>query len=315
MAKVGNMTFPPGYEDLVKKILAWFDNQIYPTWATRNRHTTRSAKKMDYEKSLLPTISSIWKGLSPAERTAWGDASVFSTLNGYQLFTSDYSYRRKAGLSLPGTPNNYHDMFSLQIDNPGGLEEVRLRRDEKDLVGPVNVSFNYKKIERQTITLEEWSDLVATWSDASAMWTGLETAVWSDENVDWADALARWAYSTTGMFHLVAMLYYFEGGENKIETYNWDSPAGSCGWNTVSIPMGTAGRKYYHLTLNWYMDNYDATVDLDHLLITSNAVDKYRECWQFKSGKVWEYDNLYRKTGWLFSPDFVVPYFQVLYLT
>jgi hypothetical protein len=315
MVKVGNLTFPPGYEALVAKILAWYDNQIYPTWATRNRHNTRSAKKRNLEKTLLPSISGIWKGLTPAERAAWSAASDFSTLNGYQLFTSDYSYRRKNGLSLPGTPNNYHDMFSLEIDNPGGVSEVRFRRDEKDLVGPVNISFNYKKVERQTITLEEWSDLVATWADATAMWTGVEVAAWSDPNIDWADVLARWAYSTKGMFHLVAILYYFEDGQNKIETHNWDSPAGPQNWNTVSFSMGTSGKKYFHLTLNWYMDNYDATVDFDHLLITSAGADKYRECWQFKSGKTWEYDNLYRKMGWLFSPAFAVPYFQVLYLT
>jgi hypothetical protein len=146
------------------------------------------------------------------------------------------------------------------------------------------------------------------------MWAGIEKAVWSDPNVFWSDGYARWAYSTAGFFNLTAVLYYFEDGLNKTITYTWQAPAGSIDWNTVNFSMGVSGQKYFHLTVFWYFEYYDVEVFLDHLLISDQLGDKYRENWQYKAGKVWEYDNLYRKSGWLFTPGYRVPYFEVLYL-
>ena len=51
MVKVAQMTIPPEYEPLLAKILAWFDSLIYPTWASRYFHTSRSAKKANKEKT------------------------------------------------------------------------------------------------------------------------------------------------------------------------------------------------------------------------------------------------------------------------
>ena len=314
MTKVNMQNIPPEWLPLLEKILAYFDNQIYPTWATRNQQKTRAAKKVLKEKTYIPSAAAAWKNLTPAEKANWAAAAAFGTLNKYQLFLCDFSYRRKNGLSLPGTPYALREMMGLKIDNPGGLSIVRLRRDEKDLVGPIGISFTYKKDEHALLTQDEWSDSVKTWSDAVAMWTGVEVAAWSDPNIDWADTLARWAYSSAGLFHFVATAYYFENGKNNIETMSWDAPAGTLVWNQVTQTFGTAGRKYFHLTINWYMDNYNATVFFDHLLITSNSLDKYRENWQYRAGINWAYENLYRKTGWLFMPDIVEPYFQVLYL-
>ena len=270
MVKVAQMDIPPEYQALLDKILAYFDNQIYPTWASRFFHKTRSAKKRNQEKTLMPSVSAVWAELSPAEKQAWSDASGFGTLNRYQLFISDYSYRWKNGLSIPGTPSTYHEMMGFQIQNPGGSTNVRFRRDEKDLVGPVSIAFNYQKTE----------------------------------------------ISPTGdqPFKFVATLYYFDAGQNKTLAKEWSAPSGNVSWASVSESFGVSGQKYFHLTVEWYLDSYDATLNLDHLLIQSVGVDKYRECWQYKSGKIWEYDNLYRKTGWLFTPDYREPYFNVVYL-
>jgi hypothetical protein len=314
MVKVAQMSIPPEYAALLARILAYFDNQIYPTWAGRFFHKTRSAKKALKEKTYMPSAAAAWKLLTPTEKTAWAAAADFGALNRYQLFLADFSYRRKNGLSLPGTPYPLHEMMSLEIQNPGGLENVRLRRDEKDLVGPVGINFTYRKQEMSLITQDMWSDANVAWADAVAQWTGIEAAAWSDPNIDWSDTLARWAFSTTGLFHFVATAYYFEAGKNNIEVLSWSAPAGSFDWTQVTQSFGVSGRKYFHLTIIWYLDGYDALVDFDHLLITTNGVDKYRENWQFKAGKVWVYDNLYRKSGWLFSPDIAVPYFEVLYL-
>lgn len=270
MVKVAQMTIPPAYQALLDKILAHFDNQIYPTWATRFFHTTRSAKKADKEKTYMPSAAAAWKLLSAAEKTAWATAAVFGTLNRYQLFLADFSYRRKNGLTLPGTPFTTREMMGLRLDDPGGVEAMELRRDEKDIVGPITISFNYKKTEN--------------------------------------------AATPSVPFKFVATAYWFADGKNKTLTHEWSAPAGNVPWASVSEVFGVPGLKYFHLTIIWYLTDYDATVDLDHFLIQGNAVDKYRENWQYKAGRTWEYDALYRKTGWLFSPGYRVPWFEVLYL-
>jgi hypothetical protein len=270
MVKVAQMDIPPAYQSLLDKILSYFDNQMYPTWATRYFHTTRAAKKANKEKTYLPSISAAWGALTTNEKDAWRTASDFGTLNCYQLFTTDYSYRRKNNLIIPGTPSDYHEVMGLRLQNPGPESEVRVRNDEKDLVGPITISFNYKKTENVA--------------------------------------------SPGNPFYCVATAYYFWEGKNQTVTTTWTAPDGNIDWTTANLTLGSYPIKYFHLTIIWYLDNYDATIDLDHLLIQGNAVDKLRECWQYKSGKEWAYDNLYRKTGWLFSPGFRVPYFEVLYL-
>ncbi len=42
--------------------------------------------------------------------------------------------------------------------------------------------------------------------------------------------------------------------------------------------------------------------------------DILREGWWIKSGDDWEVDTLYRKKGWTFSPEYHVPYFEVVVL-
>lgn len=265
-----SLELPPAWVPLMEKILRWYDNQVYPVWCPFFKHTTRSAKKANKERTYLTSIATAWNALDAATKAQWATAAAFGTLNNYQLFTSDYSYRRKNNLSLPGTPSDFHQMMGLRWQNPDPLASCRLRRDCKDLEGQVSVSFNYKKTE------------IAPTGDKA--------------------------------FSFLATLYYFEAGEIKTETHTWSAPAGNVAWASVSETFGTAGRDYFHLTILWYLDGYDAKVDIDRLLVADANGDIYRECWQFKAGRVWEYDNLYRKEGWLFTPEYHVPYFEVVYL-
>lgn len=270
MTKADMTQIPPEWEALMAKIQMWYDRQIYPIFSPFNLHKTRRAKKTNKAKTYLPSISSAWGLLDQATKDQWHTASDFGTLNRYQLFVSDYSYRRKNDLSLPGTPNAFHQLFGLRWENPDPLATCRLRRDCKDLVGQVTIDFNFQKTENNPTTDKDFSFL--------------------------------------------ATLYYFEDGQNKTETHNWSIGAGNKAWQTVSETFGTADQKYFHLTILWYLDGYDATIDLDRLLVSDNDGDIYRECWQFKAGKTWDYDNLYRKEGWLFTPEYHVPYFDVVYL-
>ena len=270
MVKVAQMDIPPAYQALLDKILAYYDNQVYPTWAGRFFHKTRAAKKANKEKTYMPSASLAWKALTPDEKVAWTAAAVFGTLNNYQLFLADFSFRRKNGLSLPGTPYSTREVMGLELQNPGGGALVRLRRDEKDLVGPIKIEFTYQKTENSP--------------------------------------------TPSVPFKFIATAYYFKLGEIATLEHTWTAPAGDVPWASVSESFGVSLEKYFHLTIIWYLDSYDAIVDLDHLLISDVVGDKYRECWQYKAGRTWEYEDLYRKTGWLFTPGFRVPYFEVIYL-
>jgi len=270
MVKIAQMTFPPGYEELVNKILRWYDSLQYPTWAFSNKHNTRAAKKVLQEKTYLPGARDTWKGLSAVEKAAWKSAAAFDYRSNYALFCGDYSYRKKNGLSLPGTPDNLHQIYGLEMCDPDGLNEVIVQREDIVLAGPVSLSFNFKKDEISEPLAQSWG-------------------------FDWT-------------------LYYFEDGENKIEYLNWEAPAGNLAWQNQSFTLGHAGQLYFHSVLTFYLEFYQANVFLDNLLISDATGDIYREAWKLNAKKQWIYTPQYRKTGWLFSPDYDTDFIKVLYL-
>ena len=147
MVKVATMTLPPEYESLLKKILAYFDQMMYPTWASRNFHVTRAAKAANAEKTYIPGVRSVWATFTPAQKQAWKDAKGYTGYSNYQLFTADYSYRRKNGLSIPGTPYTTHQLYGLKMSNPYADPLLRSRLHLKDLLGPITIEFDYKKRE------------------------------------------------------------------------------------------------------------------------------------------------------------------------
>jgi len=147
MVKVAQMTIPPEFENLLARILAHFDQMCYPTWASRMFHTTRSAKARNLEKTYIPRVRAVWSTFTLAQKAAWKAAAGYTGYSNYQLFTADYSYRKKHDLSLPGTPYTTHQLYGLKMSNPGAKTPIRFRLHLKDLLGPVQIQFNYKKQE------------------------------------------------------------------------------------------------------------------------------------------------------------------------
>lgn len=270
MAKVAAMTIPPDFQVLLDKITNHFDQMIYPTWASQYFHLSRSIKKANIEKSFLPHIHDLWSVLTPAQKQLWKDAKAYTGYSGYQLYTADYSYRRKNNLITPGTPYTTHQMHGLKITNPGGTENIRIRLHFKDLVGPLTIAFNYRK--------------------------------------------QQYSAPSGQSFNFTATAYYFDAGLNISVTKDWESPTGDVAWATVSETFGTSQRKYFHLTLEFKLDDYDADVFLDNLSITDNGGLFYGDSFVKKSGKEWIYEAFYRKQGWAFDPSFIQPYFEVVYL-
>lgn len=270
MVKVAQMNIPPAIQPLLDKLLSAYDNQIYPTWATRYFHTTRSAKVANKAKTYIPGVRAVWATLTTAQKAQWRTASSFMAWTNYQYYTAKYSYHKKHGLSFPITVNQNVQMYGLKLCNPSGLETVRAVRDDIVLTGQITASFKYKKTE-------------------------IEPAI-----------------SDPFGFH--ADLYYFEGGENKIETHDWSAPAGLVDWTAVSETFGTAGRYYFHSIITFKLDYYNADILLDNFLVSDNLGDVYREAWKVKDGKPWEPIIKSRKQGWTFSPVYAEPYFQIEYV-
>lgn len=68
-------------------------------------------------------------------------------------------------------------------------------------------------------------------------------------------------------FWVKAEAWYMEGGENKSEVIEWESPLGNVDWTQVEKTLGVAGRVYFHLRIIFYLDYYDADVYLADILI------------------------------------------------
>ena len=204
MTKVAQMSIPPEFDALLKKILAHFDQQAYPTWASRFFHTTRSAKKALIEKTYLTHIHDLWSVLTPAEKLTWKAGVGYTGYSGYQLFTAEMSYQRKHNTPLPRAPYTTHQLYGLKMSNPGAKAPIRFRLHLKDLLGPITISFNYKKQEiLPTGGLPFTMNATAYYFDGGL--NIADTTTWSAAagNVAWA--LASKTFGTAGQkyFHLI----------------------------------------------------------------------------------------------------------------
>jgi hypothetical protein len=119
--------------------------------------------------------------------------------------------------------------------------------------------------------------------------------------------------------------YYFESGENKVETNLWLSNSGNLPWNQKTFSVGVDDRLYYLIKVSFFLDKYNADVGIDHFLIKDKNGEKYREAFEktrllgFDGRKTyyyydWVYDSFSRNKGWEFLPKYSTTYFEVLYL-
>jgi len=74
------------------------------------------------------------------------------------------------------------------------------------------------------------------------------------------------------------------------------------------VSFGHYGRETYDTESRWGFVKYFHGSDDDP------GFDIMREGWWLKTGEVWEPVTLYRKTGWTFTPEYHVPYFEVVNL-
>jgi len=213
MVKVLQMTIPPLYAELLAKIASHFDQMIYPTWATRFYHGTRSAKKQNKEKTYIPTIASVWKTFSPTTKALWRSCALFMKQTGYQYFTSKYAYCRKNGLNLNITPTVLHQMHGLMISNLDGSEIVQAVRDDIVLTGQISVSFVYKKSERDVSPIEPFNLYIEAYYFEGGQ-NKKDIYLWEAPggSIDWSNVSFSFGVTSRYYFHVVFIwtLFYYD---------------------------------------------------------------------------------------------------------
>jgi len=102
-----------------------------------------------YTISDFKSVGTAWGQLDSATQVLWRNAAnkAWEYNRGYRLFTADYIYRLIAGLSVPGSPSDYHQLFGLKVKNSSVFVPVYFYRDDKDVVGPITISTDFKKTE------------------------------------------------------------------------------------------------------------------------------------------------------------------------
>jgi len=205
MVRVIQPNIPPEWEELWNKIIRWFEIHGIPVWCRMWFQDTRSGRERRRAASLFTQAAQAWKALDDDTKHAWKVAAKtgWNYYRGYRLFIYDWIYRYQHGLSVPGTPSNYHQGLGLTIDNPNGLSNVYARRDDKDLVGPLTLKVSYKKVERtpagsgsfqiQAIAYYLWSGQILEHTNTFTTPSG---------NVDWNTVTQTFGTDGLDYFHL-----------------------------------------------------------------------------------------------------------------
>jgi len=77
-------------------------------------------------RSLLPQISELWAGLSAGVKTSWTTAGAYAGLNGWRAFVAEQSIRLKLGLSVPGSPSNFHNSWYGHLSIGGSATQIKI---------------------------------------------------------------------------------------------------------------------------------------------------------------------------------------------
>jgi hypothetical protein len=202
MAKIPYIIIPPGWQPLIDKILRWYDSQTNPTVTSRMFFGTRKQKAHNSSVSFFKEIASVWNPLDAPTKTAWSDAAAEHGSYGYRFFMADYSYRKKNGLSLPGTANDYHQLQGLTLLNPGGTEEVQAIWRTIAVTGQITISFNFKKVQND-VPVDYSFRVYARASYFEGGENKYEEHTYTSDtgNCDWSNV--SFSFGTTGR-------YYFE---------------------------------------------------------------------------------------------------------
>jgi hypothetical protein len=167
MAKTSLITIPPGLDTKYFAALQSGDRFVYPHIKVKRLFTSRSRLKGLSQKSYMVSLAPVWAGFSDAEKLAWNDAALESSMTGWKLFVQDTALRRANGFSGYSTPNTLYQSHvgKIGIESPAiGLTILQLHPQTyyvnrkvtgtrsqynpvlitEDLTLPVSIGISYK---------------------------------------------------------------------------------------------------------------------------------------------------------------------------
>jgi len=120
MAKTSYIDLLPGLEEQFFAGVRTNDRFRFAKLVRKTTLYSAKKKRALSARSLLPSISVLWDGLSPAEKTAWANAGAECDLSAWRLFVKDTSVRIKNDLVGVATPSLLHQIRvgNLKIEAP-----------------------------------------------------------------------------------------------------------------------------------------------------------------------------------------------------
>ena len=93
---------------------------VIPRVTRKNVIFSVKRKKGVSQRSLLPTCSLVWAGLSTPEKDAWNSSGLVRGISGWKLFVQDYCARIVNGVAGVATPSLFHQSWvgSLHVEAP-----------------------------------------------------------------------------------------------------------------------------------------------------------------------------------------------------
>jgi len=204
MVKVIQSDVPPEFEELWAKCIRWFGRYGVPTYVRMWFQTARRNYNQRVSQSKFDLVKVDWKTLDDAIKYQWKLAAyrAYGYYRAYRLFTADWIWRDKVGLSNPGAPHLLHQLFGLEMLNPGGSENVQMRRDDKDLIGRLRIRFNFKKIENAASPPAAFKMLAtAYYLTDGGIATETDSYTCPAGNIDWTEIDRRFGTTDRKYFH------------------------------------------------------------------------------------------------------------------
>lgn len=126
MALVGALDVPPELVEAFQKIMSSTSNRRSGAIRKHGYLPSRAQIVKLTTRSLLPQIRDLWDGLSPAEQAAWKAAAAVTSMNGWNLFVQDTSYRLKYGIAGVAVPSLIHQYKVGRIEIAAPAQRVVL---------------------------------------------------------------------------------------------------------------------------------------------------------------------------------------------
>jgi hypothetical protein len=99
---------------------------LYSKVKKKNIFFSKKRIKNISARSLLPTISDLWAGLSSTDKAFFNSLSTYSGMTGWRLFVSEMSIRLKLSLSVPFLPHTSHQGWVGRLTIGGSARQIKI---------------------------------------------------------------------------------------------------------------------------------------------------------------------------------------------